>query len=116
MIFIWHILRGSARRNVERCTWGSVCSDFHRKLLNSFGFKSVVIPPLGTTLPHHQMTGVIAALLQGLRMIFGAAARPALMSAKAWAPSDSGRISGQSSAPSVPSKIAWAVSRKSDWL
>ena len=49
----------------------------------------------------------------GFRMILGAAARPALISAKARAPSQSGRISAQSSAPRRPSKTACAVSLKS---
>lgn len=50
---------------------------------------------------------------QGASTTFGAAARPAPISAKARAPSDSGRISVQSRVPRRPSKIAAAASQKS---
>jgi len=51
--------------------------------------------------------------VQGASTILGAAARPARISAKARAPSESGRISAQSSVPRRPAKSASAVSRKS---
>ena len=68
----------------------------------------------------HDVADFMAALrdrrAQGASTIFGAAARPARISAKARAPSESGRISVQSSGPRRPAKIAAAVSRKSDAL